>query len=611
MMIARWISCRAVVLVLAGFICLGAGCSDRHARSRIDDSGTPVQGGTLEIVGLSDVDHLATTSGYLASTQWLFRTFARQLLAYPPAEDYATKTRPAPDLALEVPTRENGGISSDGLLYTFHLRRGVRWNSSPPREVTAHDIVRAFKLFCNPVCPTGALGYYTNTIAGMAQYCDQFSRVPGTVAAIRDFVNTQDFEGVSAADDFTVIFHLRAPASDFLNLVALPFGSPVPVEYLNYLPDSPEFRRHTLSSGPYQITRYIQNREILLERNPVWDARTDPIGSAYVDRIRIRLGLDAQLQQLQIEAGTADLSLNDTVPLAELASLLAIDDPTVWLSPTGDRFGNFMFMTVNHVGPNNRAALKQLQVRRAIALAVDKAAVVQLLGGSRVARPLRQAVPSSVAGFRKGADHDLTPGDRGDPVAARTLLARAGYSQGLSLRLAYPILTGYPLVAQSVQASLARAGIDILLVPLNTNDLFSRLLPNPENAKRGEWDLALPGWIPDWFGDNNGRSVIAPLYDGRNFGLNTTNWGGYQNREVDAAIDRATTALSVELAEQAWSDAAQQVMNDVALIPLTERKVPFARSMRVRGCTWSVFGLNCDLTALWLADAAPKPGGSR
>jgi ABC-type transport system substrate-binding protein len=610
MVIPRWISCRAVVLLMV-CVCLGAGCSDRRTRSRIDDSGPPVRGGTLEMVGRSDVDHLSTTSGYLTSSQWFFRTFARQLLAYPPAEDYATKTRPAPDLAIEVPTQENGGVSSDGLLYTFHLRRGVRWNSSPPREVTAHDIVRAFKLFCNPVCPVGALSYYTNTIAGMAPYCKQFSRVPGTVASIRDFVNTQDLEGVRAADDFTVIFHLRSPAPDFLNLVAMPFASPVPVEYLYYLPDSPEFRRHTLSSGPYQITRYIQNREILLERNPAWDARTDPIRSAYVDRIRIRLGLDAQLQQLQIEAGTADLSFDESVPIAELASLSAIDDPMVWLSPPGDRFAIFMFIAVNHVGPNNREALKQLQVRRAIALGVDKAAVVQLFGGSRVARPLRQAVISSAAGFRKGADHDLTPGDRGDPAAARTLLARAGYSQGLSLRLAYPIIAGYPLVAQSVQASLARAGIDILLVPLNSNDLYSRLLPNPENAKRGEWDLALPGWVPDWFGYNNGRSVIAPLFDGRNFGLNTTNWGGYQNREVDTAIDRATTALSVELAEQAWSDAAQQVMNDRAIIPLAEYKSPYARSRRVRGCTWSVFGLNCDLTALWLADAAPKPRGSR
>ena len=148
-------------LALTLCLCLAAGCSDRRVRARIDESGPPVRGGTLELVGSSDVDHLATTSAYVVSSLWLIETFARQLLAYPPGPDNAVKTRPVADLALEVPTRENGGISADGLSYTFHLRRGVLWDSHPAREVTAHDVVRAFKLFCNPVSPVGAPMYYT------------------------------------------------------------------------------------------------------------------------------------------------------------------------------------------------------------------------------------------------------------------------------------------------------------------------------------------------------------------------------------------------------------------------------------------------------------------
>ena len=150
-------------------------------------------------------------------------------------------------------------------------------------------------------------------IAGMAQYCAAFSTVPGTVEAIREFINTHDLHGVRAEDDFTVVIYLLAPAPDFPNLVALPFTSPVPAEYLDYLPDSPEFRQHTLSNGPYQISRYITNREMILERNPVWDARTDLLRPAHVDRIRMRIGFDDQLQHLQIVAGTADLSFDGQV----------------------------------------------------------------------------------------------------------------------------------------------------------------------------------------------------------------------------------------------------------------------------------------------------------
>src|SRR5687767_439150 len=152
----------------------------------------------------------------------------------------------APDLAAVLPTIENGGISSDNRTYTFHLRRGVMWNTTPPREVNAHDLVRGLKLICNPVNPSGAPGYYTNTIAGMKEHCDAFTKVPGTIDEIRRFVETHEIDGVQVKDDFTAVIRLVQPASDFLNILAMTFASPVPVEYLNYLPDSPEFRHNTI-----------------------------------------------------------------------------------------------------------------------------------------------------------------------------------------------------------------------------------------------------------------------------------------------------------------------------------------------------------------------------
>ena len=88
---------------------------------------------------------------------------------------------------------------------------------------------------------------------------------------------------------------------------------------------------------------------------------------------------------------------------------------------------------------------------------------------------------------------------------------------------------------QAIQASLARAGIDVHLFQATVGDLYGRLLPDPENAERGEWDLALIAWTPDWFGENNGRSVIPPLFDGRHLGANSTNYGRYHNRDVDVA----------------------------------------------------------------------------
>ena len=590
-------------------LCVGCGDVQVSRSDGRDASDPPVRGGTLKVVGSSDVDHLATVSGYVTGSMWLTRTFARQLVTYPPATDFASAISLAPDIARELPTRENGGVSADGRTYVFRLKDGIRWNSRPPRAVTTHDFVRAFKYFCNPVTPVGAPGYYTSTILGMAQYCADFMKVPGTTAAIRRFMSAHEIEGVRAVDDATLVFTLRAPATDFLNLLAMPFASPVPEEYLDYLPDSPEFRRNTLSNGPYAITRYVQNRQIDLARNPAWDPRTDALRPAYVDRISIRLGIDDELAQLQIEAGTADLTMDLSMLTANLASLRAINDPRVVLMPYGDGHDTMHYLAINQAGPNNGGALRDFRVREAIALAVNKRAVAQVAGGPGVSRPLYQAVHSSVSGFRPGADHFNTANDQGDPATARRLLSEAGFPNGIKLRLAYATSGTYPIEVQSVQASLRRAGIDAQLFPFSSGDLWGRLLANTQNARRGEWDIALAGWLPDWFGSNNGRSVIVPLFDGRQVGTISQNYGMYDNAQVNAAIDRANAALTLEDAEAAWFDATTQVMRDLTIVPLIEKKTAWMRSSRLRNCIWTSAGSQCDLTAAWLADSVPAESG--
>ena len=105
--------------------------------------------------------------------------------------------------------------------------------------------------------------------------------------------------------------------------------------------------------------------------------------------------------------------------------------------------------------------------------------------------------------------------------------------------------------------------------------------------------------------------MISPLFDGRQVGHNSQNYGSYQSSAVDQAIDRATTAAHDDAAEQAWVDAARYLIDDVAFVPLIEERSPYARSRRVRHCMWAPLGLNCDLSSVWLGDARPAAGGSR
>jgi peptide/nickel transport system substrate-binding protein len=580
-----------------------AGCAGGDSEGGASGGSAPERGGTLRLVGTSDIDHMSTTAAYYTVSNTLLRTFTRQLVSYPSVQDWDAHIQIAPDLAFEVPSFENGGISPDGTVYTFHLRTGVRWNTTPPREMTAADEVRGIKMLCNPVSPTGAPGYFTSTIAGMEAFCDAFAEVDGTVESIRRFVEANEISGVNAPDDSTVVFTLRQPTPDFLSILAMPFASPMPVEYLDYLPDGAEFRTHTISIGPYQIRSYVAAREISLGRNPVWDPALDPLLPAYVDSIHIVQGISAESVQQQLQAGTVDLSWDTQPPNVDLALLVASGDPKLILGPPGDHWTRNTYMPINHVSPNERGALRNPLVRQALQYAVDRMAITQVFGGPTLARPLRQAVVSDAAGYIPDFDPYPNPEDRGDPERARRLLAEAGYPQGLTLKLLYRTTGRYPDLAQTIQASLERAGIRAELIPSTGADFYSKYLQNPENAQRGVWDLALAGWVPDWYG-NNGRSMIQALFDGRTIGPNSTNYGAYNSPEVNRLIDAALSAASEEESVAAWQAAATRIMEDAAVVPLSEGKEPIYHAERVRNCIFSSLSFNCDVTALWLQGGA-------
>ena len=116
-------------------------------------------------------------AAYYTADYMLERAFTRQLLTYPYAvttkvgdAGWKKVTTPAADVATVVPSQSNGGISSNGLTYTFHIRPGVMWNTSPARQVTASDFIREFKAFYNPVQPVGAPFYFNATIKGLQAY---------------------------------------------------------------------------------------------------------------------------------------------------------------------------------------------------------------------------------------------------------------------------------------------------------------------------------------------------------------------------------------------------------------------------------------------------------
>ena len=582
-------------VLLVGAALAVSGCSGGGTGAGTADAGKPQRGGTLRVIGSGDVDHMDTAAAYYTVSFSLQRLFTRQLYATPNKPGLDAQETPVPDLASGMPE-----VSDDLKTYTINLREGAMWDTNPPRQVTAEDAVLGFKRLCNPVQPSGAIAYYTDTIVGMSEYCDAFAKVPPKVPQIKEFITTHDVEGIKAVDELTLEIELIKPASDFLSILALPFSSPAPEEYLDYLPDGAEFRQNLISDGPYSITSYKPGKHIMLERNPAWDASTDPVREAYVDKVEIMQGFpDASTALQRVQAGEADLFWDQVVPAAQLAGLRVSKDSGLVIGPDAYYSMN-PYLAINLRSPNNDGALKNVKVRQALQYAVDKVAVSQVYGGPAISQPLNQAVPGGSGGFIDGYDPYSTPGDEGDPAKAKQLLKEAGYEPGeITLKMPFRTNSVHPQVGQTIQASLAKAGFDVKLFPVQPDPFYTEYLQNPDAGARGEWDIAGPGWVPDWVG-NNGRSIISPLYDGRHYGPGSTNYGGYNSAAVNNGIDEALTAASPDEAEQLWETVNKQVMEDAVIVPLAQQKVAVYKSSRLGGCNFMFFSTNCDFPNVWV-----------
>jgi ABC-type transport system substrate-binding protein len=429
----------------------------------------------------------------------------------------------------------------------------------------------------------------------MKDYCAAFASVPQNVPAFKAFINSHDISGITAVDDTTLKFTLTKPAGDFVSILALPFSSAAPVEYLDYLPDDATFRQHTLSDGPYAITKYTPGQAYVLGRNSAWQQSADPLRHQYLDQIQITLGADENAVQQQIAAGTQDLEWDTTVPTADVPALKASSDARLGIYPN---FDSNPFLVFNLQSPNNGSALANVKVRQALEYAVDKVALGQIYGGPTLNTPLGQVIPPGNVGYQK-IDPYKTTGSRGDPAKCKSMLAAAGYPHGLTLTDVYRTSGKHPDIYQSVQADFAKCGVTVVGKPAAASDYYGKYLSDPAASRSGVWDISEPGWVPDWYG-NNGRAIVEPLFDGRGYGPGSTDWGDYNNAKVNADIDKALSTTDSSVAAAALHAADVQIMKDAPLIPFQTQSTPLMRSERVHNAVFWPFSVLYDYTNVWL-----------
>lgn len=565
------------------------GCATGDAPAEKD--GEPQVGGTLKVLATGDLDRYDPQIAAYVPTTGMMHTFSRSLLSYAPNDDQEERIKVRADLLEEVPTP-----SEDGLTYEVKLREGAMWDAADgPRQIVAEDLSRGFERQCNPYMGAALGGYFPELIKGMADYCAGFADVAPEVGPMKEYIESNDIAGIEVTGELTATFHLTQPAADFVSMISLNVADPAPIEALDALPDSPEYRANFVASGPYRIADHVQDSKLVLERNPAWDPESDPLRNAYVDGIEMTMGLTADAAFQQLQAGSADMLFDISPSPAILSQLTAQNDTKLTLSTNG---GLDQFMWFNTMSDNNDGLLKDVKVRQALQYAVDKAAVVQVMGGEEFAGATSGIFAPGILGFEEGWDPYETEGSKGDPEKAKQLLAEAGHPDGFTLKMPYRNSGVNPDIAQTLKSSFEEAGITLELEPVQPTDYYANVLTNRERTAKGDWDVALVGWNPTWQG-GAARSVFQPQF----MFTGTPQVYNYVDYNSDKANEFAAQALAAPTEEETgrlWHEADKAVMEDAPIVSISYKKVPSYRSARVGNFQVYAQTQNGDFTNVWI-----------
>jgi peptide/nickel transport system substrate-binding protein len=506
-------------LALAATVALTA-CTKVETKAASSASGNPwTKHGVLRIAGISEPDSLNPVVGNQQIETDLSMFWAGYLFNWNDKDEFV------PELATEVPTLENGGISADGKTITYHLRRGVKWHDGAP--FGANDVIFTYRAVMNPKNNTPSRTGY-------------------------DLI-----ESLVKKDDATLVVHLKKPWAPFVASFFTMSSTAYPILPEHLLGKEPDINRvayntQPVGTGPFIIDRWERGSKIVFRANSnYWR------GKPKLERIEYRTIPDENTILTELRTHEADLEFN--APSSQYPSLSGLEGTTVALTP---------FTSYNQIAFNLRnPILADVRVRRALAHATDSAALIE-----KVAHGVGIPADSDQPPFLWAHNDHLKPYAH-DPAAARALLDEAGWHVGadgirvkngkrLSLTLAGTTgaVTG-KAVGILVQSWWREIGVDVQ-IKYYQSALYFATAGAGGIIQNGKYDIAFFNWINGVDPDDSTQYMCDQFPPA---GQNTNYWC---NREVDRAEAVALSSNDRATRKKAYDRIQELMLEDEPLIPV-------------------------------------------
>jgi peptide/nickel transport system substrate-binding protein len=476
-------------------------------------SAQPGYGGTLATYG-GQPDCLDPQKTALGASYAIFSHVTDSLVALD------AHGHPRPNLAL------NWKVAKGGTQITFFLRHGVRFSNGDP--FTAQDVKYTFDRAVNPA-----------------------TKSPVTAGQLAQVASTK------VVNTYTVQVNLKAPFRPVFTNLGNGYTGIIDRKAVQKEGDA-GFCQNPIGTGPYKVASTGAAFDTVVLAANKYHTWYSPVyrnhGRPYISTVVVRYLSDDSTIGSELSSGALDYG---TVPGTQVSRLQGDSKLALHRIPAQGE----LFLGFNTA----RAPFNNLQVRKAVAEAIDRAGLIKAgANGQAVAQysPLASEIPY----FDKHAKNFLPANNA---AAARRVIA-ANHATGPYTLLAYTQGSETSTDAEIIQAELAQMGMTVNIVMKPIGDYLSQ-------AAKGQFDMNLLGY---GYSDPDILYMLFHSSQGKGAGINFTN---YVNPTLDNLLVKGRTTLNAKKAAQYYAQAQELMNKQVVVVPLYSNTNPQAVSTRIKG----------------------------